>query len=467
MTVSDLLSELEHRLGSGSVLRPEDGLSAYEHPARGADGVASAVVRPRHVDDVRVVLAWAREHRVHLLAQGANTGLVGASVPPLRATGPASIVVLSTERMIDGLTISPDDRTAVAPAGLRLSHLNAAAAEHGLWFPIDLAADPSLGGMVATNTGGARMLRYGDVRRRVLGIEAVTADADLTVIDDLSTLRKDNTGPDLSSLFIGSAGVFGVVTGVAVELAPLPAERSCAFVVPTSPAAVVDVLRVVESHLGPLLSAFEVMSRAAVRAAVDHVDGVRSPSQGEVGELTILVEAAGPTGAGEALAEAAAAVLSVGAATEAVAVPPADAWALRHALSEGLARTGVVVGFDVSVSRSDLAGFRDQVRARVADTLPRAVVADFGHWGDGGTHCNLVFPSDDPPDDRERTLAREIVFGTAVADHGGSYSAEHGIGPHNADWWRRVTPDGNREVVRALRDVFDPDRILGHPDLPF
>jgi FAD/FMN-containing dehydrogenase len=159
--------------------------------------------------------------------------------------------------------------------------------------------------------------------------------------------------------------------------------------------------------------------------------------------------------------------MAAGVATEAVAVPPGDAWALRHALSEGLARTGAVLGFDVSVPRSDLGGFRDQVTARVAESLPRAVVADFGHWGDGGTHCNLVFPADDPPDAEERTLAREIVFGTAVDDHRGSYSAEHGIGPHNADWWRRVTPAGNQEIVRTLRDVFDPDRILGHPDLPF
>ena len=462
--MSDHLTELDGRLGGGSVLRPADDLSGYEHPARGTDGVAAAVVRPRHAVDVRTVLAWAREHRIRLLAQGANTGLVGASVPPpVGVAAPASIVVLSTERMVDGLTISPGDRTAVVPAGVRLSHLNAEAEAHGLWFPIDLAADPSVGGMVATNTGGARMLRYGDVRRRVLGIEAVIADADLTVVEDLSTLRKDNSGPDLSSLFIGSAGVFGVVTRVAVELARLPRERSCAYVVPSSPATVVDVLHVVESALGPLLSAFEVMSRAAVRAAVDHVDGIRSPSPGD---LTILVESAGPTDTGEALAEAVAAVLASGAATEAVAVPPADAWALRHALTEGLARSGVVVGFDVSVPRSDLADFRDQVRGRVAEALPRAVVADFGHWGDGGTHCNLLFPAEAPPDARERSLAREIVFGTAVR-LGGSYSAEHGIGPHNADWWRRVTPRGNQEIVRMLRSVFDPDRILGHPDLPF
>lgn len=462
--VDDELTTMEAALGPGSVLRPADGLGAYEHPARGAAGSARAVVRPRSTEDVRTVLAWARRHRVGLLPQGANTGLVGASVPP---PGAPRLVVLSTERMVDGLVISAEDRIAVVPSGVRLSVLNDAAARHGLWFPIDLAADPSIGGMVATNTGGARMLRHGDVRRQVLGIEAVVADAELTVVEDLSTLRKDNTGPDLSSLFIGSVGAFGVVTRVAVELSYRPADQACAYVAPRTPKDVVAILGIMESRLGPLLSAFEVMSEVAIDAALDHVDGLHTPFPGHLPAVTILVEAAGPEGVGDALADAIDAALGSAAATDAVAVPAADAWSLRHALSEGLARSGTVVGFDVSVPRTALAAFRADVRDRIAEALPRSTVADFGHWGDGGTHCNLVFPPDAPPTAADRQLAQEIVFGTAVHDHHGSYSAEHGIGPHNADWWQRVTPEGNRRLVRSLKDRFDPDRILGHPDLPF
>jgi FAD/FMN-containing dehydrogenase len=351
-------------------------------------------------------------------------------------------------------------------AGVRRSALDEAAAPDGLWFPIDLASDPALGGMVATNTGGARMLRHGDVRRRLLGLEAVVADDELSVLDDLTTLRKDNTGPGPSSWFVGSCGALGVVTRVAVELEHLPVERACALIAPSGPAATLRVLRAVESGLGPLLSAFEVMSHAATEAALDTVDGLHRPFPGPLPELVVLAEADGPIGTADIL-ERVVAALADGDVADAVLAPPEEAWALRHSITEGLARRGVVVGFDVSVPRSELVGFRADARRLVADALPRATVADFGHWGDGGVHCNLVFPADAPPDGSERALARQLVFGCAVDDHRGSYSAEHGIGPHNADWWRRVTPAANRRAIRTLRDRFDPDRVLGHPGLPF
>jgi FAD/FMN-containing dehydrogenase len=362
---------------------------------------------------------------------------------------------------------------------MRLSTLNDLLAPHDLCLPIDLAADPSLGGMVATNTGGARMLHDGDVRRRVLGLEVVLADVvdgdatTPTVLDDLTRLRKDNTGPRPSSVMVGSAGAFGVVTRVAIELSRRPREQACALLAPTDAAGAIAALRVFEGALGSLLSAYEVMSAAAIEMAVATVPGVRAPwratrpsADGTVPEVTVLVEAAGPSHVEDALAAAVADASGSGAVRDAVLVPFEDAWGLRHAMSEGLARTGTVVGFDVSVPRSELVSFRLDVVRRVAEALPRAVVADFGHWADGGTHCNLVFP-DPPPSPTERELARSIVFSTAVHDHDGSFSAEHGIGPHNADWWLAVTPPADRALVRTLRDTCDPHRVLGHPALPF
>jgi len=460
------LDELAGLVGPAGVLYPGDGLDAYEDPARGAPGRARAVVRPTTTEQVRTVVGWARRHRTRLLPQGANTGLVGASVPP--PDGDGGVVVLSTERMVHGLEIDAANRTAVVPAGVRLSALDDAVAADGLWFPIDLAADPTIGGMAATNTGGARMLRHGDVRRRVLGIEAVLADEGVTVVDDLSVLRKDNTGIDLSSMFIGSSGALGIITRVAVELARRPAQTTCVFLAPTAPDRVMAVLDALDDGLGPLLSAFEVMSAESVAAALAGVDGLRSPFGAPAPpELTILVEAAGPEGTDALLLDAVAVAVATGAATDAVVAPAHDAWRLRHALTDGLRHGGVVLGFDVSVPRSALAAFRSEVRRRAAVELPRATVADFGHWGDGGMHCNLVFPTGAPPSPSEHGLARELVFGTAVERFGGSYSAEHGIGPHNADWWRRVTPPGNQRVVRSLRTLFDPLGVLGHPDLPY
>jgi len=180
----------------------------------------------------------------------------------------------------------------------------------------------------------------------------------------------------------------------------------------------------------------------------------------------VLVEAAGPVGTGDALLRAVTAATDCGALADAVLVPFDDAWHLRHSVTEGLARSGSVIGFDVSVPRSELVALRDDVIERIAVALPRAVVSDFGHWADGGMHCNVVFP-DRAPSAHERRLATEIVFGAAVDDHHGSYSAEHGIGPHNAQWWRAVTPAGDKSILGVLKDRCDPHRVLGHPALPF
>ena len=298
----DVCAELDAGLGPGGVLARTEDLAAYESGSVDPGGAVAAVVRPRSTDQVRTVLRWAREHRVQVLAQGANTGLVGASTPPPGAQAP--LVVLSTELMVDGLVVDPTDRTAVVPAGLRLSTLNDVLSPHGLWFPIDLAADPTLGGMVATNTGGAWMLRHGDVRRGVLGVEVVTADEDVTVLDTLSVLRKDNTGPDLTSLFVGSAGMFGVVCRVALDLARIPAHTAGMVVVPADGAAAVDLLTGLEEDLGDLLSAFEVMSAPAMDAALRHVDGLHHPFGGSpLPDLAVLVEVAGPVGLDDLLLE--------------------------------------------------------------------------------------------------------------------------------------------------------------------
>lgn len=471
MPAGDPLEELVRELGPHGVLRPAEDLTAYEVPARGTGGPAAAVVRPTSTEEVRTVVRWARHHRRRLLPQGANSGLVGASTPPPvlpdgrePATDPP--VVLSTERLVDGLVLDPVDRTAVVPAGLRLSQLNEAAARHGLELPIDLGADPCLGGMAATNTGGARMLRHGDMRRQVLGLEAVLADDEVSVLDTLRTLRKDNTGADPTALLIGSSGAFGVITRVAVDLHPRPTDRAC-LLAATTPRGAVDLLLTAEHRLGGSLSAFEVLSEEAVDAAATQ-DGVRVPLRPGPGRVLVLVEAAGATGCEDALVGlAAAADTPATAPFEAVVAPPADAWRLRHAVTEGLRHLGEVVGFDVSVPRPALPAYRALVRDRVAALDPGVVVADFGHWGDGGVHMNLVLPAGRPPDADLRRATAQVVFGTAVDDFGGSFSAEHGIGPHNVDWWRRTTGPAARRLLASFRRAADPLGILGHPSLPY
>ncbi|MGE3619431.1 MAG: FAD-binding oxidoreductase, partial [Acidimicrobiia bacterium] len=213
----DVLAELAASLGPGQLLGPADGLERYERaPFDGTRGAAAFVARPRTTAEVRAVLRWAHRHEVGLVAQGANTGLVHAGFPD----GSGTTGVLSLELCRERFELDAVNRTLTVSAGWTLDALNERLAPEGLVLPIDLGSDPAVGGMVSTNTGGTRMIGYGDVRHRVLGLEVVLPDEGATVLEDLSGLRKDNTGVDLKQLFVGTGGQFGVVTAATFELAP-------------------------------------------------------------------------------------------------------------------------------------------------------------------------------------------------------------------------------------------------------
>jgi FAD/FMN-containing dehydrogenase len=457
------IDELVAALGDpAAVLR--DDLDRYRVPARGPAGALEVVVRPADVAAIRTTIDWARRHGVHLLPQGANSGLAGASTP-----GPeGGVVVLSTERLRGTPGIDPVGRTAVVDAGTRLSELNELLAPYGLSFAIDLGADPSIGGMVATNTGGARMLRYGDVRRHVLGVQAVLADAEVSVVDELTVLAKDNTGLALSQLFVGSGGTLGVITRVALRLDVLPASRSCAWLVPRDDTAMIEIVDRLERDAAAWLSAIEVCSAAALRTTLEQVPGLHAPfGAHEVPPLAALVEFAGPDGAEDALVAALADLEAADLLEDAVVGPPEQVWALRHSVSEGLARAGTIVGFDVAVARSRVAELVHTVRAEVHRSFPRTMVADFGHWGDGGVHCSVVVPPAAPLEPAELDALRELVFGIVVDRFDGSFSGEHGIGPINASWWARTRSPGSQRLSKALVEVCDPLGVLGHPAMPY
>lgn len=453
-------------LGPDAVLTEAADTAGFVTPWRGPRGEASAVVLPSDTAQVRSVMGWARHHGIRLVPQGANTGLVGASTPP-----PGSdAVVLSTNRLRSPLCIDPVDRTAVVAAGIRLSEVNQAASAHGLHLPVDLGADPSLGGMAATNTGGARTLRYGDMRRHVLGLRAVLADEGCTLVDELWTLRKHNVGPSIGQLLIGAGGAYAVITEVAVDLQPIPQERACAWLAPRSAEDVITMLVHAERECTGLLSAFEVASANALDAACS-LESVRaSPFRGDASPPhSVLVELDGRAGVAEELLALLAGMDSEGLVREAVVLPPADAWAVRHGMSEGLARRGTVIGLDVSVPRSTIPTFLNRVAEGLGAGHPEAQLCDFGHWGDGGVHCNVLFPreaDDAPVTDETLATVRDLVL-DLVESFGGSFSAEHGIGPWNAERWTRSVSSGTRTLLQAIADRADPLGILGHPGLPY
>lgn len=457
------MDDLTALLGQGAVLTDPSELEKYETGWRYGKGRARIAARPTTTAEVSAFMAFCHARGLRVIVQGANTGLVGASVPD--AGG--EMAVLSLERLNRRMEIDPTDRTALVDGGVLLSALNEALAGHGLHFPVDLGADPQIGGMIATNTGGTRLLRYGDVRRNLLGIEVVLADG--TVVDTLSALRKNNTGLDFKQLFTGTTGLFGVVTGAVLQVAPLPRQRAVALVALAGGEAVLDLLRSLEGGLFEVFTAYEVISGEAMAAVFRHQESLRNPFD-EVPPYTALVELA------SSLPEASldlATLLeeALGAHMEAHGEgvldarfgKPAEFWAIRHHVSESLRGEGKVLAFDIAVPRSSLPAFTEAVKGWLAGAHPFMRVCDFGHWGDGGTHLNLVWREADSPVPAAELvpLVQRKVYDLAVLEHKGSYSAEHGVGPHNQRYHDLYTPPAVKAAGAALRDHFDPAGLLG------
>ncbi|MDH5539250.1 MAG: FAD-binding oxidoreductase, partial [Rhizobacter sp.] len=268
-----LLEELKTALGPAHVLT-EDDLAAYEVDWRKRyRGRALAVVRPGSATDVAAVLLACAAHRVSVVPQGGNTGLVGGSVPDDSGTQ----VVLSLTRMNRVRAIDTANLTMTVDAGCILQSVQEAAAAQGLLFPLSLAAEGScsIGGNLATNAGGTQVLRYGNARELCLGLEVVTADGEIW--DGLSGLRKDNTGYDLRDLFIGSEGTLGVITAATLKLYPQPAAITTALAaVPTLQAAV-SLLQLAQARLGSGLTGFEVMGDFALQLVRSHFPHLPQP----------------------------------------------------------------------------------------------------------------------------------------------------------------------------------------------
>ncbi len=458
-------SALRGLLGESAVITEPHELARYEQGWRYGAGKALAVVRPSTTEEVSRVLAFASSRAIRVLPQGANSGLVGGSTPD----GSGRMLVLSFERLDRLLEIDPVDRTVTAGGGVRLSQLDAALAEKGLLFPIDISADPTVGGMIATNAAGNRVLRYGDVRQNLLGLEAVLADG--TVLDLMTSLRKNNTGLDAKQVFVGTSGVFGVVTRAVLRVVPRPAQRATALVGAAEGTAAMKLLAHLERSVGDLLSAFEVMSAEALAPVFRYQPRLRNPFGASLPPYTVLVELSTTLAADrlslDELLESTLEAMVEGEGgddvTDVFPGKPAELWDIRHHVSESLRHEGEVLGLDIGVPRSSMPSFVEAARDLLGPEYPFIRVCDFGHWGDGGVHLNLVWKKEEAPRPAAELKAelQRLVYDLAVTRFRGSYSAEHGIGPHNQAFYDRYTPALVREICRALKAGLDPKGLLG------
>ena len=465
-TQAALLAQLAAMLGERAYLSDQHDCERFVHGARYGNGKTLAVLRPDSHAQVQQIVALCAQAGQPLVLQGANTGLVAASTPD----DSGRFLVLSLERLRQHIEIDVDNRSVVVDAGVSLQELNDALALHGLFFPIDLGANPSIGGMIAANTGGARLIKYGDVRHNLLGLRAVLLDPPGQELDLLLALRKNNTGPDLKQLFVGSSGAYGIITRAVLQVHRLPQQTATALVVPRDQVAVLQLLQVLERDCSEFLSAFEGISGAAMGAVLRHVPDMTNPFAPEpVPDYAVLIElscAASVEVSGidlDAMLMRCLEALYGDVIENAVVGRGKDLWRIRHGISEALRHEGKMIAFDISMPRSGLVGFRADALALMAERFPWIKVMDFGHWADGGCHFNMIWPHDAKVSyDADTVQAiRTLIYDLVVQQYNGSFSAEHGIGPYNLAYYQRYTSIAAQQLAGRIQTVLDPQRLLG------
>jgi FAD/FMN-containing dehydrogenase len=458
-----LIDALRSSVGEAQVMTEGD-LSAYELDWRKRwRGRALAVVRPGTTEEVSAVVRACARHGAPIVTQGGNTGLVGAGVPDTSG----SQVLLSMQRMNRIRGLDPANLTLTAEAGCVLQAVQTAAADAGLLFPLSLAAEGSctIGGNLATNAGGTQVLRYGNARALCLGLEAVTAAGD--VWHGLAGLRKDNTGYDLRDLLIGSEGTLAIVTAATLALHPRPAASMTALAACSSLDGCVSLLASAQRRLGPGLTGFEVMNEFSLGLVVRHMPQLRQPLQPVA--WTVLVELSDSEGEAHAreqfeglLADAfEAGTISDAAVAESVAQSRAM-WHLRESIPLAQSEEGLNIKHDISLPVSRIPAFCAATDTALESRWPGIRLVNFGHLGDGNLHYNVQAPAgrDAAAFLRDEEHAVNGVVFDAVVAHGGSISAEHGIGELKRDELARRKDPTALAMMRAVKAALDPQGLL-------
>lgn len=457
-----LRAALERALGASGVLtRPAD-LTAYETDWTGqVRGTAAAVLRPSTTAHVSAAVSLCAQAGISIVAQGGHTGLSGGGTPD--ASGTQVVLSLSRMRAIRALDAIGD--TMTVEAGLVLADAQQAAAEAGRLFPLSLASQGSctIGGNLATNAGGTAVLRYGMARDLVLGLEVVLADG--RIWDGLRPLRKDNTGYHLTGLFVGSEGTLGIITAATLRLSPPTPHRATALVALPDVASALTLLGRLREAAGGTLTAFELISRAALEPVLATQAGARDPFSRnhswyglvELADMRPTVETTLESTLDAALAE--------GILLDAVpATNPgvrSQLWALREGITEGERRAGPSLKHDIAVPIPQIPDFVESTEIRLRAALPGVRVAPFGHVGDGNLHYNLGAPNAIPPGDWAAAApALTAIVVDEVARRGGSISAEHGLGRTKREAARALKSPVEWSVMRALKESLDPLGIL-------
>jgi FAD/FMN-containing dehydrogenase len=458
----DLVARLAAIVGEQHTLTDPDQQLPYVREMRDLyEGRASVVVRPGSTEEVSKVLALANAHRIPVVPQAGNTGLVGGQIP-MRGE-----VLLSVSRLKRVRAVDPQGFTMTVEAGLTLAEAQAVADDANRLFPLSLPSEGTcqIGGNLGTNAGGVGVLAYGNARQLVLGLEVVLADG--RVWHGLNRLKKDNTGYDLKDLFIGSEGTLGVITAAVLKLFPRPAEKATAFAGLPGIDALLPLFGLAQETAGPSFTAFEVMPRRVLEMVVRPVPGARDPLAGPHAWYALL-ETSGLKADGAAerlLMETLAAASERGIVADAAiagSLGQARAfWRLRESYSEAQKPLGGSIKNDVSVPVAAIPEFITRADAAVERICPGARPMPISHFGDGNVHYNISQP-EGMAKERFMALWDDIVHAVheVVLDLGGSISAEHGIGVMKRAELAQVKGEVAMDLMRSIKAALDPKGIL-------
>jgi FAD/FMN-containing dehydrogenase len=427
------------------------------------NGRALAVILPRTTEQISRVLRFCDEHRIGVVPHGGNTGYCGGATPDESGTE----IVISLRRMNRIRSVDASNYSLVAEAGCILKDVQRAADEAERFFPLSLGSEGTcqIGGNLSTNAGGLSVLRYGMMRDLVLGLEVVLADG--RVLSALSALRKDNTGYDIKSLFLGAEGTLGIITAASLKLFPKIRSSTTAFVAVPTVRAAVDLLARLKEASGDRVSSFELIPRIGVDLTTQHIPGVTDPLQQRYSWyiLTELTSARSNDPLDTVMEEALATALEDGLVLDAALARSERErlalWKIRETIPEAQRIDGASLKHDISVTITALPDFVEQASRWVEDNVPDGRLVVYGHVGDGNLHFNL---NQSPGADSNTFLAREPTIKRAIHDlvreFGGSFSAEHGIGRLKVEELEHYASTVEIDLMRAVKKALDPNGVL-------
>jgi len=460
----ELIARFTAIVGKENAVTDKALLETYLVEPRGLySGHTPLALRPGSTAEVSAIMKLAAETQTPVVPQGGNTGLVGAQQPDRSGNQ----VILSLARLDRIRSINPQGKVVLVEAGVVLKTLRQKAEEAGCLFPLSLGSEGTarIGGNLSSNAGGTAVLSYGNARELCLGLEVVLPDG--RVLDDLRSVKKDNSGYDLKALFIGAEGTLGVITAAVCRLFPLPRGKAVAYAGIRSPAEALRLFAFAQDRAGTMLTGFELISRLGMQFSLAYSRQGREPLP-QPYPWYVLLEISSPC-LQEEVKETMEAILSralengiAGDAVVAASKAHEQAfWQLREEISLAQKLGGGSIKHDISVPVAAIPDFLVEADRIVEEMIPGARIVAFGHMGDGNLHYNVSQPVGA---DKEMFLARwqEVNHRvhTLVMRYGGAFSAEHGIGQMKRSELLAFKSPVAVDLMRGIKKLLDPQGIM-------